>query len=410
MKRSGYADLPLHRGRVPKWLAERMSRLGGAIIECIVADFGKAEVLRRLSDPLWFQALGAVLGMDWHSSGITTSVMGALKRAVNPISKDLGVYICGGRGRHSRRTPDELLAIAGTTGLDGNYLVRCSRLSAKIDNTAVQDGFQIYLHSFILTDEGDWAVVQQGLNGSSGLARRYHWHSPAITSFVEEPHSFIYGMNQGLILNLTDKKAAATRSSVLAIAREDPEKTVPEIRRIVMPSHHAVHRDDVDLKRLGSVLALAYDRQCRDFESLLILEGLGPRTMQSLVLVSEMIYGTPSRFTDPARFSFAHGGKDRHPFPVPTGVYDETIEVLRSSLQRAKIGYHDKKRAFQNLSIAARHIERSFSPEAHFDELIRKEMRESHRYGGRSVFGFVKEPPVDSSPDEQLKLFPCDNF
>jgi hypothetical protein len=408
MKRSGYADLPLHYGRVPKWLAERMSKLGGAIIECLVEDYGRSEVLRRLSDPLWFQALGCVLGMDWHSSGITTSVMGALKSAVNPVSKQLGLYFCGGRGKHSRKTPDELLAVAEDTGLDGNYLARCSRLSAKIDSTAVQDGFQIYLHSFIVTDEGDWAVVQQGLNDATGLARRYHWHSPTITSFVEEPHAFIYGKNQGQIMNLVDRKADKTRSGVLRISAENPDKIIPEIKRIVLPSHHEITGSDVDLRRLGSVLALAYERQFSDLESLILLEGLGPRTMQSLVLVSEIIHGTPSRFSDPARFSFAHGGKDGHPFPVPTKVYDETIEFLRNSLQRSKIGYHDKKRAFKNLSKAREFVEMSFSPEAHLLELIEKERGESPEHGGRTVFGAAEKPEGKKghgSTDEQLTLF-----
>lgn len=215
MARTGYADLPLHYGHVPPWLAERMSRLGGAIIENIVHDYGKPEALRRLSDPFWFQALGCVLGMDWHSSGITTSVMGALKKAINPRSKELGIYICGGKGKHSRQTPQELLAIANRTGLNGNELVRASKLSAKVDNTAIQDGFQLYLHSFIVTDEGHWAVVQQGMNDASDMARRYHWLSENVRSFVDTPHSFIYGKNQGDILNLTDKYAGATREGVL---------------------------------------------------------------------------------------------------------------------------------------------------------------------------------------------------
>ncbi|MCP4134198.1 MAG: DUF763 domain-containing protein [bacterium] len=409
MKRSGYADLPLHHGRVPQWLAERMSSLGGAILEAIVEEYGKSEVLRRLSDPLWFQALGCVLGMDWHSSGITTSVLGALKKAINPISKDLGIYFCGGRGKHSRKTPDELLAIANTRGLNGDYLVRCSKLSAKIDNTAIQDGFQLYLHSFVLTDEGEWAVVQQGLNNANGMARRYHWHSPAIKSFVEEPHTSVCGENQGLILNLVNKDADKTRSGVISIAQENPGKMIPEIQKIIMPSHHEVRANNVNLKRLGAVLALAYEEQFQDFESLLLTQGLGPRTMQSLVLVSEVIHGTPSRFEDPARFSFAHGGKDGHPFPVPLKVYDETIETLRNSLNRAKIGLSDKKRALKSLSEAAESIEKTHSPEAHFNEVIQKERNESYKYGGRTVFGAAKKPEKKKKKeykknDEELQL------
>ena len=321
MSRS-YADMPLHYGQVPPWLYQRMSKLGVAIVEAIAMEYGRGAVLQRLSDPFWFQALGCVLGMDWHSSGITTSVMGALKRSVNERSKDLGIYICGGKGKYSKETPAELIRIAEHTGLNGDLLVRSSKLSAKVDNTAIQDGFQLYLHSFVLTTDGEWAVVQQGMNNATGMARRYHWHSPTVASFVEEPHTFIYGANQGQIINITDKHADTTRTGILQLAQEGPEKLLPEIKKLVLPSHHEIRAKDVDLKRLGSVLAVAYEKEHLDIESLLLLQGLGPRTLQSLVLVSEVIHGTPSRFEDPARFSFAHGGKDGHPFPVPTHVYD----------------------------------------------------------------------------------------
>jgi hypothetical protein len=395
-----YADLPLHYGKVPYWLAERMSRLGGAIIESIAFEYGRKEVMSRMSDPLWFQALGCVLGMDWHSSGITTSVMGALKKAINPKFNELGIYICGGKGRHSRQTPAELIALADRTGLNGNELVRSSRLSAKVDNNAIQDGFQIYLHSFIVSKDGDWAVVQQGMNDGSGMARRYHWNSAQLESYVEEPHSFIYGFNQGEILNLTDKNAAQTKSSMLEMVKESPEVTIREARKILMPSHHDVREEDVDLKRLGSILALAHEREVKDFESLLLLEGVGPRAIQSLTLVSEVIHGTPSRFTDPARFSFAHGGKDGHPFPVPTKTYDQSIEVLRTALEKAKLGNSDKTEAIKNLTLAAQAIEKDFVPNANFYKVIDKERRDSYKYGGRTVFGKAKPPG-----GEQLSLF-----
>ena len=223
MNKSGYADLPLHNGRVPRWLAERMSKLGGAIVEALIIEYGKPEVIKRLSDPAWFQSLGCVLGMDWHSSGITTSVMGALKSSINPRSKELGIFICGGRGKHSRKTPEELLNIAERTGMDGQSLVKSSRLTAKVDNTAIQDGFQIYLHSFVLSDEGEWAVIQQGMNGGSGYARRYHWHSQDLKDYINDPHTFIYGRSQGPILNLTDSKAEKTRNGILEIAQENPD-------------------------------------------------------------------------------------------------------------------------------------------------------------------------------------------
>lgn len=397
-----YADLPLHYGKVPQWLAVRMRALGGAIVAAVVQEYGRAEVLRRISDPFWFQALGCVLGMDWHSSGITTSVMGALKSAVNQQSAELGLYICGGRGKHSRETPNELLKIAEKTGLDGNALVRSSKLSAKVDNTAIQDGYQLYLHSFVVSKEGEWAVIQQGMNDSNGMARRYHWHSPGIKSFVETPHAFIYGKNAGNILNLTDNHAAPTRSGVLALTQEHPDKMMAEVRKLVMPGHHDVQSPDVDLKRLGSVLAIAHEKELRDTESLLLLEGLGPRTLQSLVLVSEVIHGTPSRFEDPARFSFAHGGKDGHPFPVPTRVYDETIKILDTAVRNAKLGQTDKNEAIKNLSKAAQSLEAAFVPNDNFEQLIERERNDSWQYGGRTVFGKAEKPKPKNT---QLRLF-----
>ncbi|SEW50751.1 DUF763 domain-containing protein [Chitinophaga arvensicola] len=399
-----YADLPLHYGQVPPWLAKRMSLLGGAIVEAIVTDYGKGEVIRRLSDPCWFQALGCVLGMDWHSSGITTSVMGALKKAINPRSAELGIYICGGKGRHSKQTPAELIAIANKTGLPGDQLVYSSKLTAKVDNTAIQDGFQLYLHSFILSDEGEWAVVQQGMNDASSMARRYHWHSTAFQSYTEAPHTFIYGRNQGQILNLTDLQSGSTKSGILQLTREKPVHLLPEIRNLIMPGHHEVRAENVNLKRLGSVLALAHDTNPTDFETLLMLEGVGPRTLQSLTLVSEVIHGTPSRFEDPARFSFAHGGKDGHPFPVPTRIYDETIHTLKEALQKAKIGESDKKDAIRKLSLLSQQIEKDFEPNTNFDKVIAQERRDSWQYGGRTVFGKAVKPPEPKSGD-QLSLF-----
>jgi hypothetical protein len=401
MSRS-YADMPLHYGQVPPWLYQRMSKLGVAIVEAIILEYGRGAVLARLSDPFWFQALGCVLGMDWHSSGITTSVMGALKRSVNERSNDLGIYICGGKGKHSRETPAELLRIADKTGLNGDLLVRSSKLSAKVDNTAIQDGFQLYLHSFILSRDGDWAVVQQGMNSASGMARRYHWHSPGLASFVEEPHTFIYGANQGQIINVTDRHANTTRSGILQLTRENPEKLLHGIKKLVMPSHHDVQAKDVDLKRLGAVLAIAYEKENLDMESLLLLEGLGPRTLQSLVLVSEVIHGTPSRFQDPARFSFAHGGKDGHPYPVPTMVYDEAIKTLELAVHRAKIGNSEKNDAIKQLSKAAKQLEKDFQPNNNFDQLIQRERNDSWKYGGRTVMGKAKPPEQTGG---QLSLF-----
>ena len=397
-----HADLPLHYGKVPPWLAQRMSSLGGAIVESIVNEYGKSAFLTRISDPFWFQAFGCVLGMDWHSSGITTSVMGALKGAVNPRFNELGLYIAGGKGKYSRQTPQELLLLGSRTGMNGDELVKHSKLTAKVDNTAIQDGFQIYMHTFIVSNEGEWAVVQQGMNESNGMARRYHWHSQTVKSFTENPHTFIYGRNQGEILNLTDDKAASSKQGMLDIIGEKPSLIIPEIQKLLMPSHHELQAKDVNLKRLGATLAMAHDKGLRDFESLLLLEGVGPRTIQSLALVSEIIHGTPSRFTDPARFSFAHGGKDGHPFPVPTNVYDETISILQQSVEKAKIGDADKFQAIKNLSLISQMIEKDFEPDADlFDKAIARERTESWKYGGQTIFG--KEfPPKD---DGQLKLF-----
>ena len=400
--KSGHADLPLHYGKVPAWLAQRMSLLGGSIVESIVIEYGRDVLLQKMSDPFWFQSLGCVLGMDWHSSGITTSVMGALKGSVNKKSSELGIYICGGRGKNSRQTPNELLAIANKTGLDGDLLVYNSRLSAKIDNTAIQDGFQLYLHSFILSKEGNWAVVQQGMNTDERMARRYHWHSPSIKSFVEEPHTYIYGKNQGRILNLTDKAAAPTRSGILELTHENPDKIMREMTKLIMPGHHDVRAEDVNLKRLGAVLALAHDNPVQNMESLLLLEGVGPRTIQSLTLVSEIIHGTPSRFSDPARFSFAHGGKDGHPFPVPITVYDESIKILDRAVQKSRLGDKDKSEALKNLSKVSAQLERDFIPNNRFDDIIQEERDNSWKYEGRTVKGKSKKSGTQNG---QLELF-----
>lgn len=428
IKRSGYADLPLHTGTVPKWLADRMMRLATLIIEALVLKYGKKEVLIRLSDPLWFQSLGAVLGMDWHSSGITTSVMYALKRGLNRRAKELGIVVCGGRGKYSRRTPEELQILADMTGMDGNKLINCSKLAAKVDGTALQDGFQLYQHNFILSDQGDWTVVQQGMNVSEKKARRYHWSSENLRSFVENPHTGVTGENQGLILNLTDINASSTRSKILSLTQENPDRIIREVkkmggseslqlelfddaeknknppsnqnnisnewqktqilikndRNLVMPSHHEIRAEDVDLKRLGAVLATAYESENTDFESLLLTPGLGPRTLQSLTLVSEVIYGTPSRFTDPARFSFAHGGKDGHPFPVTTKIYDESIRILGESIEESKMGYSEKSECLYRLEKTARYVEENCEPEADFDALIAHEREHSKEWGGRT--------------------------
>jgi hypothetical protein len=402
MRRSGTADLPLHGGHVPQWLAERMTLLGTGIVENIVLSYGPGEFLTRLSDPFWFQALGAVMGMDWHSSGITTSVMGALKRGLNPRFADLGFAVCGGRGRHSVKTPEELRGFGGRTGLNGDDLVRVSRLTARVDNNAVADGFQLYLHSFVIHRNGEWAVVQQGMNTAGRVARRYHWHSAAIHDFVSDPQTAIVGQPQGTILNLVDGRAEKAREALVAIANQSVDKALEEARRLIMPAHHDVRAENVDLKRLGAVLAVAHEQELRDFASLLLVEGLGPRTLQSLALVAEVVHGAPARFADPARFAFAHGGKDSHPFPVPLKTYDETIGVLRRVLDAAKIGDMEKIEGFKRLDKLTRTVEQHREPVADFDAVMRREREMSPQFGGRTVFYGSK---FGKKPTAQMDLF-----
>jgi hypothetical protein len=352
------------------------------------------------------------MGMDWHSSGITTSVMNALKRGLEPRAEELGIYICGGRGKSSRNTPEELRGIAGRRSLDGEALVKTSRLTARIDNNAIADGFQIYLHTFVVSAQGEWAVVQQGMNDACGMARRYHWHSASVQDFTSTPHTGIVGESQGVIMNLVDAGAGGAQKAMLSIVRENPDHTLREASRLLMPGHHKVRAENIDLKRLGAVLALAYERDFRDFASLLLLENLGPRTLQSLALVAEVVHGAPVRFSDPARFSFALGGKDRHPFPVPLKTYDESIAVLRRSLDSARMGNTEKLEGFRRLENFTRRIEETRDPCADFGAAVAHEFAISKKYGGRSVFddakSSAKKPPRkerNRAGLAQLRLF-----
>jgi hypothetical protein len=413
-RRAGSADLPLHGGRVPKWLAERMSRLGTVICQAVVEEYGRDELLRRLAHPFWFQCFGAVMGMDWHSSGITTSVIGALKRGLKPVAGELGVHVCGGRGKHSRQTPAELEALSERLGLDGAALVKASRLTAKVDSAAVQDGFDLYLHGFFVTDEGRWTVVQQGMNGDARQARRYHWLSEGLESFVDAPHSAIEGQARGVIVNLADHRAEASRRGQVELLGElgaggvsaeyariagrepapAPQPAQLALPHLVLPGHHEVRASDVHVRRLHGALAAAAEQGPKDFQDLLMSPGVGARTVEALALVSEVIHGAPCRFSDPARFSFAHGGKDRHPFPVPIKVFDETIRVLKRAVEQAKLGAPEELAAVKRLDAEARRLERVASGPS-VPELIAEERRRSHEYGGRSVFGW--EPPREAA-------------
>jgi len=412
-QRTGSANLPLHNGRVPAWLAERMTRLGAVMSEAIVHHYGRDELLRRLAHPFWFQSFGAVMGMDWHSSGITTSVIGALKRGLAPLAGELGLHVCGGRGNHSRKTPQELLAIGDRVGLDGQALARSSRLVAKVDSAAVQDGYDLYLHGFIVADDGKWVVVQQGMNGGNRQARRYHWLSEGLTSFVEAPHSAIEGKGQGEIVNLTDRRAEASRRGQLDLLESlGPDGIAGELRKLesraekslppaiadqlvlphlVMPAHHDVRPKDVMAQRLHGTLAAAADRGPQDFAELLLVPGVGARTVRALAMVSEVVHGAAYRFADPARFSLAHGGKDRHPFPVPLRVYDETIRVLKSAVQQARLGRDEELGAIKRLDDQARRLE-AHAVGPGVDELMAEESQASPDYGGRSVFGVERSP------------------
>ncbi|TIM93597.1 MAG: DUF763 domain-containing protein, partial [Mesorhizobium sp.] len=406
--------LPLHGGRVPKWLGDRMTRLGAVLCEAIIHHYGRDELLRRLAHPFWFQSFGAVMGMDWHSSGITTSVIGALKRGLNPMAGELGIHVCGGRGAHSRKTPGELLAIGDHVGLDGQALATASRLVAKVDSAAVQDGYDLYLHGFIVSDDGRWVVVQQGMNGDARQARRYHWLSEGLTSFVDQPHAAIEGERQGEIVNLTDHRAEKARGGQIALLKTmSPEKILSELAvlepraeapepaaqpllpNLVMPAHHDVRESDIVMRRLHGNIAAAIESGPKDFPELLLVPGVGPRTVRALAMVSEVVHGAPCRFSDPARFSLAHGGKDRHPFPVPLKVYDETISVLKSAVSKARLGREEELQALKRLDGESRRMERYVTGPS-LKEIVAGEMDQSHLLGGRSVFGW--EPPPDSDP------------
>jgi len=400
---------------VPHWLGDRMTRLGTLITEAIVHHYGRDEFLRRLAHPFWFQSFGAVMGMDWHSSGITTSVLGALKRGLKPRAGELGLHVCGGRGAHSRKTPQELVSIGERVGLDGEGLATTSRLIAKVDSAALQDGFDLYLHGFIVADDGHWVVVQQGMNGDRRQARRYHWLSEGLESFVDSPHAAIEGRSQGEIVNLADRRAERSRRGQLdLLATLGPDRIIreaaallraeepapepaeqPMLPHLIMPAHHDVRESDVNMRRLHGNLAAAADRGPADFEELLLVPGVGARTVKALAMVAEVVHGAPCRFSDPARFSIAHGGKDRHPFPVPLKVYDETIAVMKSAVQKGKLGREEELQALRRLDDQSRQMER-YVTGPDLKEIIAGEFRHSADFGGRSVFGW-EPPPVDES-------------
>lgn len=350
--KTGQADLPLHGGKAPKWLLDLMVKLSREFVCFFVSEMGTDEFIKRISDPFWFQSFGCLLGFDWHSSGLTTTVMGALKTALNQIGSEAGLFVAGGKGRSALKTPEEILFISEKHNIDAQRLIYASRISAKVDNTAVQDGFKLYHHSMIFDTKGNWAIVQQGMNEATGYARRYHWFSGTVQNFVVEPHHAVCSDWKGRVLNLVARESEKSRSAVTYIAKQNPDSVMKQFSRILdlkMPERHYLTKEDIKPESLRKILIETYERQPENFEELLGVKGLGPKAVRALVLLSELLYGAEPSFRDPAKFSFAHGGKDGHPFPVDRETYEKTIDVLRRAVLQAKIDRNEKERALKRL-------------------------------------------------------------
>ncbi len=349
--RTGIANLPLHYGKAPRWLFEKMTKLSAAIIEAIVVENGKHEFLRRVSDPFWFQAFGCVLGFDWHSSGVTTTVCGAMKEGTKNITHDLGLYFCGGKGATSRKTPQEIEKIADRISLNPAKLVYASKISAKVDSACVQDGYNLYHHMFIFTKRGDWSVVQQGMNTENHLARRYHWLSMNLESYVNEPHSAVCCDSIKPTLNMVAQESELARKVTTEISTAHPDATKKVVEKILnMPNHHPVFKLDINPQRLYKTLLRTYERMPASFESLININGVGPKTLRALALIGELLYGAAPSFRDPARYSFAHGGKDGFPYPVNRDTYNQSIAFLESAIRRTKLGNSEKVKALKRLT------------------------------------------------------------
>ena len=367
------AALPLHTGAAPAWLFDRMVEMAGALTTLIVQDQGPQEMLRRLSDPFWFQAFGCVLGFDWHSSGVTTTVCGALKEATKKYGSDMGIMVGGGKGGTSRKTPDDIARGCEQSGLDAAPLIRASKLAAKIDNNAVQDGYQLYHHSFFfLPGDGSWAIVQQGMNTGTRYARRYHWLSEQVEDFVADPHAAIACDEKHVALNLVASEAEMHRTRIAELSREKPERILRELRPVlekplplfdgidaatrpsrddlVLPDRHSITTRDIRPDAVKKVLLKTYEAQAQDFTQLIGEPGIGPQAMRSLSLIAEILYNAPASRRDPAAYSFAHGGKDGHPYEVNRELYDENLERLRGVISAAKIGRGDKVKSLKALA------------------------------------------------------------
>ncbi len=357
--RKGIANLPLHYGKAPPWLFKRMVELSRSIVELMVIEHGRKTLLERLSDPFWFQAFGCVLGFDWHSSGLTTTVCGALKESLRGLDWELGVFVVGGKGKSALRTPEELEKLGELAGLDTENLKDVSRLVAKVDNTLLQDGYQLYHHTFVFTEDGSWAVIQQGMNTEKRYARRYHWLGEGLKSFVEEPHSGISSqvIHERIELNMTARESRDTRSSITELLRDKKAllKELDKIEILNLPSRHYIRREDLNLRRLKDTVKKVKEEDIKVFEDVLRQRGIGPKAIRALALISELVYGTKPSFRDPARYTFAHGGKDGHPFPVQRDIYDASIETLKRAISKAKVGEREKVEAIKKLSEILNH-------------------------------------------------------
>jgi len=352
-RRTGTALLPLHGGKTPRWLFERMVLLARQLTLVIVEEFGPREMLARLSDPAWFQAFGCVLGFDWHSSGLTTVVCGALKHALAGLEADTGLIVAGGKGATSRKTPQEITRTADRLSVEPSPLVYASRMAAKVDSAALQDGYQLYHHTFLWTPGGEWAVVQQGMNEANRYARRYHWLSSDVSSFVVEPHKAIISEDGAEVLNMVAREAEQCRDVSAALTHDPPDAAIREIKRLQelqLPPEHHIRLAGIHAEHLEKTLAKAYEANPQDFEQLLGVEGVGPKTIRALALIADLVYGAKASFRDPARFSFAHGGKDGHPYPVDRETYDRSVDVLRRAVSRARLGHTDKLQALRRLA------------------------------------------------------------
>lgn len=404
MINSGALGMPLHFGKVPTFLTDRMGEMGDAIIESIVYNYGKSEVLTRLSDPNWFQALGAVMGMHWNSSGVTATVLGSLKQHINPKASDLGLYILGGKGKSAWNTPTQIYRVADRHALPGIELARSARLTQRIDNNAVQDGYNLYQQYFILSDEGEWTAISQGMNKTTRRARRYHWHSPTVRSFGNAPHTAIVGLENQRVLNLTDQSADMLRTHMVDLTREQPKIVAQAVREAELPNRHDVRKEDINMSRLASVLDLAYQRDIENFEDLVELQGVGPRTLKALALASEVIHGDATRFDDPARFAFAVGGKDGRPHPVDTESLDETIDMLHTAVDKAKLGDKDKSNALKRLHDVAKAGETKGVPIDFLKDLIEHEWHHAENNNGKTFMGTVVKGVTRALMDTQNEV------